>query len=94
MIQLFLGICSNSFPLNLLLVLSYQAYKIIIKRLIQGRNNVTRVRVEPRSCDRRLTQSCKSGRAFRVGFGLEIDKMLGLTFVRRLRFGVLDVIKA
>ena len=41
---------SNSCPLNLLLARSHQA-EIIIKRLIQGRNNVTRVRVEPRSFD-------------------------------------------
>ena len=30
---------------------SHQAEIIIAKRLIQGRNNVTRVRVKPRSCD-------------------------------------------
>ena len=36
---------------ELLLVRSHQAEIIIIKRLIQGRNNVTRVRVEPRSFD-------------------------------------------
>ena len=47
---MFLWISSNSCPLNLLLVRSHQA-EIIIKRLIQGRNNVTRVRVEPRSFD-------------------------------------------
>ena len=35
-------------PLNLLLVRSHQAEIIIVKRLIQGRNNVSRVRVEPR----------------------------------------------
>ena len=45
---MFLWISSNSCPLNLLLVRSYQAEIIIIKRLIQGRNNVTRVQVEPR----------------------------------------------
>ena len=32
-------ISSNSFPLNLLLVRSHQAEIIIVKRLIQGRNN-------------------------------------------------------
>ena len=48
---MFLWISSNSCPLNLLLVRSYQAEIIIVKRLIQGRNNVTRVRVEPRSFD-------------------------------------------
>ena len=47
----FLWISSNSCPLNLPLVRSHQAEIIIVKRLIQGRNNVTRVRVEPRSCD-------------------------------------------
>ena len=48
---MFLWISLNSCPLNLLLVRSHQAEIIIIKRLIQGRNNVTRVRVEPRSFD-------------------------------------------
>ena len=42
----------TSSQVNLLLVRSHQAEIIIVKRLIQGRNNVTRVRVEPRSCDR------------------------------------------
>ena len=49
---MFLWISSNSCPLNLLLVRSHQAEIIIVKRLIQGRNNVTRVRVEPRSYDK------------------------------------------
>ena len=49
--QMFLWISSNSFSLNLLLVRSHQAEIIIENRLIQGRNNVTRVRVELRSCD-------------------------------------------
>ena len=48
---MFLWISSNSCPLNLLLVRSHQAEIIIVKRLIQGRNNVTRVRVEPRPFD-------------------------------------------
>ena len=49
--SMFLWISSNSCPLNLLLVRSHQAEMIIVKRLIQGRNKVTRVRVEPRSFD-------------------------------------------
>ena len=48
---MFLWISSNSCPLNLLFVRSHQAEIIIVKRLIQGRNSVTRVRVEPRSFD-------------------------------------------
>ena len=48
---MFLWLSSNSCPLNLLLVQSHQAEIIIVKRLIQGRNNVTRVRVEPRPFD-------------------------------------------
>ena len=48
---MFLWISSNSCPLNLLLVRSHQAEIIIVKRLIQGRNNVTRMQVEPRSFD-------------------------------------------
>ena len=46
-----LWISSNSCPLNLLLVRSHQAEIIIVMRLIQGRNNVTRVRVELRPFD-------------------------------------------
>ena len=46
-----LWISSNFCPLNLLLVQSHQAEIIIVKHLIQGRNNVTRVWVEPRSFD-------------------------------------------
>ena len=48
---MFLWISSNSFPLNLLVVRSHQAEIIIVKRLIQERNTVTMVRVEPRSFD-------------------------------------------
>ena len=48
---MFLLISSNSCQLNLLLVRGHQAEIIIVKRLIQGRNNVTMVRVEPKSCD-------------------------------------------
>ena len=48
---IFLWISSNSCPPNLQLVRNHQAQIIIVKRLIQGRNNVTRVRVEPRSFD-------------------------------------------
>ena len=44
---MFLWISSNSCPLNLLLNQSHKAEIIMVKRLIQGRNNVTRVRVEP-----------------------------------------------
>ena len=50
-VPMFLWISSNSCPLNLLLVRSHQAKIIIVKHLIQGRNNVTRVWVEPRSFD-------------------------------------------
>ena len=48
---MFLWISSKSCPLNLLLVRSHQAKIIIVKRLIQGHKNVTRVRVEPKSFD-------------------------------------------
>ena len=51
MIQCSCGFFSNSCPLNLLLVQSLQAEIIIVKRLIQGHNNVTRVQVEPISFD-------------------------------------------
>ena len=51
MIQCSCGFFSNSCPLNLLLVQSLQAEIIIVKHLIQGHNNVTRVQVESRSFD-------------------------------------------
>ena len=48
---MFLWVSPNFCPLNLLLIRSHQVEIIIVKRFIQGRNNVTRVRVEPRSFD-------------------------------------------
>jgi len=41
----------NFFPVTFLLVQSHHAEIIVVKRLIQGRNNTTKVGVEPRSCD-------------------------------------------
>ena len=43
--SMFLWISSNSCPLNLLLIRNHQATIIIVKRLIQERDNVTRVGV-------------------------------------------------
>ena len=57
---MFLWISSNTCPLNLLFVRSHQAAIIIIKRLIQGCNNVTGMRVESTSCD----QGCSKNDAF------------------------------
>ena len=48
---IFLWCSSNSFPLNLQFVRSYQAEIIILKRLIGECNYATRMRVEPRSCN-------------------------------------------
>ena len=48
---MFQWISLNSCPLSLQLVQSHQAEIIIVTRLIQGRNSVTRVRVEPASFD-------------------------------------------
>ena len=48
---MFLWIFSNSCSLNLLLVRSHQTAIIIVNRLIQGRNNVTRVRIKPKPFD-------------------------------------------
>ena len=42
---MFLWISLNSCPLNMLLVLNHNPEIIIVKHLIQGRYNVTRVRV-------------------------------------------------
>ena len=50
----------NFCPLNLLLVRSHQVEVIILKRLTQARNNMTRTGVEPRSCD----QGCRKNDAF------------------------------
>ena len=54
---------------NLLLVWSHQAEIIFVKRLIQGRKNVTRVRVESRSCD----QGCRDNDAFTLSATLSIN---------------------
>ena len=54
---MFLCISSNSCPLNLLLVRSHQAKIIIVKRLIQGRNSVTRVPVESSNQGRRKSDA-------------------------------------
>ena len=48
---MFLWISLNSCPRNLLLVRSHQAEMIIVKSLIQGCNNLTKVQVEPSLCD-------------------------------------------
>ena len=48
---MFLWVSLNSCPLTLLLVRSHQAEIIIVKHLIQRRNNMTSVRVEPRPFD-------------------------------------------
>ena len=50
--SLFAALSSLNFcPLNLLLVKSHQTEIIIVKRFVEGRDYVTRVRVEPRSCN-------------------------------------------
>ena len=48
---MFWWIFSNSCPMNLLLVGSHQAKRIIAKRFIQRRNNVNREQVKSRSYD-------------------------------------------
>ena len=54
---MFLWISLNSCPLNLVLVQSHQAEKTVVKRLVQGRHNVIRIWVKPRSRDQ---NRCKS----------------------------------
>ena len=44
---MFVWISSNFCPLNLLLVRNHQASRIIVKRLVHRRNNVTRVGLNP-----------------------------------------------
>ena len=53
-----LWVSSISCTLNLLLIRSHQ--EIIVKRFNQKRNNVTTVRIEPRSCD----QGCLKNNVF------------------------------
>ena len=81
---MFLWISSNSCPLNLLLVRSHQAEIIIVKRLIQGRNNVTRVRVEPRSFD----QGRRENDAFTHSATLPINVLSKLVYSNVSQTGV------
>ena len=67
-------IYSKFCSLNLLLVQSHQAEIIIVKRLNQGRNNVTRLRVEPRSCD----QSRRKNDVFTLSPTLSTDLLGGV----------------
>ena len=60
--------------------LNHQAKIIIVKRLIQERNNVTRVYVEPRSCD----QGRRKNDAF--PFSLAADLFITGPFVIRQWF--------
>ena len=66
---MFLWISSSSCPLNLLLVRSHQAEIIVVKLLFQGRNNITRVKVEPRS----YNQGCRKNDAFRAADTSMVD---------------------
>ena len=75
-----LWISSNSCPLNLLLVRSHQADMVMIRRLIQGRNNVTRVRVEPRS-----RWSLKQ-RLYLFGHAAELEETFRREFYGRNRY--------
>ena len=52
-----LWIFLNSYPLNLPLVRSHQAEIIIVKRLIQERNNETRALIDPRSCNQNRSKN-------------------------------------
>ena len=75
---MFLWISSNSCPLNLLLVRSHQAEIIVVKRLIQGCNNVTRVGVEPTPFDqgrRKNDASTHSATLPTYSFGHAADKV-------------------
>ena len=76
---MFLWISLNSCPLNLLLVRSHQAEIIIVKRLIQGRSNVTRVRVEPRSFD----QGCCKNNTFTHSAMLPTRLKVGMKITNR-----------
>ena len=58
---MFLWISSNSYPLNLRLVRNHQAKIINVKRPIEGRNYVTKVRVEPSSVRRILKRGGGGG---------------------------------
>ena len=76
MIQKFLRISSNSCLQNLLFIQSLPAEIIIVKRLIQGRKYVTRVWVEPRSCD----QGRRKNDAFTLSVTLLFDLLNNFSF--------------
>ena len=63
-------------PINLQLILSRRAEIVImVKHLIQGRKNETRVRVEPRLCD----QGRRKNDAFTLSF-TQSNVKLGIVF--------------
>ena len=68
---MFLWISLNSCILNLLLVRSRQAETIIETRLIKERNYVTRVRVEPISCNQARSQKFAMRGGYFGGLGAE-----------------------
>ena len=74
---MFLWISSNSFPLNLLLVRSHQAEIIIVKHLIQGRNYVTRVRVEPRPFDQDRRKNDASTHSATLSLSSSLNQFFG-----------------
>ena len=69
---MFLWIFLNSCPLNLLLIWSRLAQIIIVKRLIQGRDNVTRVRVAPKSFYQGRSTKVKTKAIITVQFSLSV----------------------
>ena len=71
---MFIRISSNSSTVNLLLVRSHQAEIIIVKRLIRGRNIVTKVRVEPTSLD----QGRRKNNAFTHSATLTSDRNVAM----------------
>ena len=93
---MFLWIFSNSCPRNLLLVRSHQAEIIIIKRLIQERNNVIMVRVELRSFDqgrRKNDVFTLSATAVSVQFRAVMMELLQpLEWIRSSQLAVLRVV--
>ena len=58
----------NSCRLNLLFVRSLLAKLIVVKRVMQGRSKVTRVRVEPISC----YQDCRKNDTFTLSATLQV----------------------
>ena len=79
------GFLSTSFPRNSLLLQSHQTEIIIVKCLFQERNNMTRLRVEPRSCD----DDRRKNYAFTLSVCIHVESVCFVEAKKRFTFFVL-----